>query len=317
MSLWRERLRQLWRYPSAVVGLAMIAALIAVSIYTIIAIPYGQALDLWRGGEAWRLHPVNAGPVWVDRLLGGDLPRTQVVRSRNAQREHRRPAEREGLAHRPVVEPPVHGGVPREHQRDPHEDEVQERRRRECGHHSVGPLVRRPPAEAQSEELSHGQEHVAGDPRADPSRDHRRAQGGAERREHHGGHAFGAPLDVVLSERRRYTPPATRFLAEHLDNLGDDGKVHGPPDIVVEVSSPATRARDLTTKRDAYAEFGVPEYWFVDLDARAVVVHRLAGRGYPQPDIVDHRGTLTSPLLEGFALAVADLLADVPTDPAR
>jgi peptide/nickel transport system permease protein len=84
---WREGLRQLRRYPAAVAGLAIIALLVGISIYTVIAIPYGQALDLWRGGDAWRLHPVNASPVWLDRLTGGNLPPTITVSSRDAERE--------------------------------------------------------------------------------------------------------------------------------------------------------------------------------------------------------------------------------------
>jgi peptide/nickel transport system permease protein len=87
MSQWREGLRQMRRYPAAVAGLAIIALLVAVSIYTVIAIPYGRALDLWRGGEAWRMHPVNARPVWVDRLTGGNLPPTITVSSRTAAAE--------------------------------------------------------------------------------------------------------------------------------------------------------------------------------------------------------------------------------------
>jgi peptide/nickel transport system permease protein len=85
MSQWREA--QLRRYPAAVAGLAIIATLIAISIYTVIAIPYGQALEMWRGGEAWRMHPVNARPVWVDRLTGGNQPRTIMVSSRDATEE--------------------------------------------------------------------------------------------------------------------------------------------------------------------------------------------------------------------------------------
>jgi peptide/nickel transport system permease protein len=84
---WREGLRQLRRYPAAVAGLAIIALLVAVSIYTVIAIPYGQALDMWRGGEMWRMHPVNARPAWVDRLTGGNLPPTITVSSRTAAAE--------------------------------------------------------------------------------------------------------------------------------------------------------------------------------------------------------------------------------------
>ncbi|MFU8857143.1 MAG: ABC transporter permease [Deferrisomatales bacterium] len=86
----REALDRLRRYPSAVAGLAVITALLLLSLYAVIAIPYGRALELWRGGEPWRTHPVNARPVWVDRITGGDLPRTITVRSRDAAVEEER-----------------------------------------------------------------------------------------------------------------------------------------------------------------------------------------------------------------------------------
>lgn len=80
-------LRQLSRYPSALVGLGIIAILIGTAVFTVVTIPYGQALEMWRGGEAWRMYPVNARPEWVDRIRGGDLPQTMVVSSRDAQIE--------------------------------------------------------------------------------------------------------------------------------------------------------------------------------------------------------------------------------------
>lgn len=81
MRRWLDGLWQLRRYPSAVVGLLLVGLLVGLSIFTVFALPYSQALDLWRGGEHWRMHPVNAAPVWVDRLRGGDLPATTVVTS--------------------------------------------------------------------------------------------------------------------------------------------------------------------------------------------------------------------------------------------
>jgi len=81
MRRWLDGLGQLRRYPSAILGLLLVAFLVGLSIYTVLALPYAQALDLWRGGDHWRLHPVNASPVWVDRLRGGDLPVTRIVSS--------------------------------------------------------------------------------------------------------------------------------------------------------------------------------------------------------------------------------------------
>jgi peptide/nickel transport system permease protein len=87
MNAWREALRQLARYPSAVAGSALIAFLIGLSLYAVIAIPYSEALTLWRGGERWQMHPANARPVWADWFSDRKLPRTHVVRSSEAQVE--------------------------------------------------------------------------------------------------------------------------------------------------------------------------------------------------------------------------------------
>ena len=90
MSPLLARLRQLRPYPPAVVGLAIIAALVALSVFTMVTVPYGQALELWRGAEPWRMHPVNASPVWSDWLTGADRPRTLIVSSRDATIEEER-----------------------------------------------------------------------------------------------------------------------------------------------------------------------------------------------------------------------------------
>ena len=41
-------------------------------------------------------------------------------------------------------------------------------------------------------------------------------------------------------------------------------QVGKPPDFVLEIGSESTAVRDLTSKRDLYAEMGVPEYWRFD-----------------------------------------------------
>lgn len=84
-------LRDLLKYPSAAAGLAIIGLLVAISIYAVVAIPYGEAIRLWRGGEAlWLENPRNARPLWVNFLPGRDLPRTIVVRSQRAARVERK-----------------------------------------------------------------------------------------------------------------------------------------------------------------------------------------------------------------------------------
>lgn len=85
MTAWLANLAPLRHYPSAVAGLGLILFLVLLSLVTVIAIPYPRALELWRGGEAWQQHPVNARPVWSAWLAGEDLPTTQTVRSADAE----------------------------------------------------------------------------------------------------------------------------------------------------------------------------------------------------------------------------------------
>lgn len=66
--------------------------------------------------------------------------------------------------------------------------------------------------------------------------------------------------DVLVSPIPADVDPAWRDLAVPL--------------LVVEVHSPSTLLRDRGMKRLAYEQFGVPEYWQVDLKARAVLVTR-------------------------------------------
>ena len=47
--------------------------------------------------------------------------------------------------------------------------------------------------------------------------------------------------------------------------ISEQGK---PPDFVLEIASRKTRREDVTRKRDAYAELGIPEYWRFDETAR-------------------------------------------------
>ena len=61
-------------------GSVIITALIVLSIYTVIAIPYSEGMRLWRGGEdIWIENPRNARPSWVNFFLKERLPQTIIV----------------------------------------------------------------------------------------------------------------------------------------------------------------------------------------------------------------------------------------------
>ena len=81
MKRLRSTLKELTAYPSAVIGLVIIIALVGISVYTLIAMPYNEAIRLWRGGEqVWYNYPKTAGPSWTNIFRKQDLPET-ITRS--------------------------------------------------------------------------------------------------------------------------------------------------------------------------------------------------------------------------------------------
>ncbi len=85
MSALKDGIEQLRRYPSAVAGAMIIVFLLSLAGYTMFAIPYGDALDKWRGGAQWQEHPINARPAWVNWFRADTLPGTIRVTPDDAQ----------------------------------------------------------------------------------------------------------------------------------------------------------------------------------------------------------------------------------------
>jgi len=67
MKNFAKTLREIARYPSAIIGLLIILALIVASIVVIVKIPYNEAITRWRGGEEiWGKNPRNVPPTWIN-----------------------------------------------------------------------------------------------------------------------------------------------------------------------------------------------------------------------------------------------------------
>ncbi|HWB71117.1 MAG TPA: Uma2 family endonuclease [Egibacteraceae bacterium] len=126
-----------------------------------------------------------------------------------------------------------------------------------------------------------------------------------------GGRVFHA-LDVVLGERDVVQPDVCAFRPEHLDRIRD-GYPRAAPDLVVEISSPATRRTDLGRKKDLYERHGVAEYWFVDLDADRIECYRLDAGRYGPPRLLTRDDRLGSAQLPALDVAV-DTVLPAPED---
>jgi len=88
------------------------------------------------------------------------------------------------------------------------------------------------------------------------------------------GRAWPAPLGVWFPATDEGVQPDIVFVSnERRGTLAPEG-VRGAPDLVVEILSPTTAARDTGVKRRLYERHGVGEYWIVDPELGAVDVWR-------------------------------------------
>ncbi len=90
---------------------------------------------------------------------------------------------------------------------------------------------------------------------------------------------------------------------------GDDSDISAAgniPGIVIEILS-SDRNRDLVRKRQIYAEAGVREYWIFDPINDTVLPLELRDGEYAERPTLTAADTLTTPLLPGLSIPLADI----------
>ena len=89
--------------------------------------------------------------------------------------------------------------------------------------------------------------------------------------------ALGSRYDLYLTDRDRFIPDGMIVCDQR--KIKEDG-IHGAPDLVVEILYPTTAFRDRGYKKDVYETCGVPEYWIVDPENRAIEVYLIQNGKY-------------------------------------
>jgi Uma2 family endonuclease len=113
------------------------------------------------------------------------------------------------------------------------------------------------------------------------------------------GHDLGfvvqSPVGVKLDEENGVQPDLIYVSRGRADIISERG-VEGPPDLVVEVLSPSTSARDRGIKMRRYAAAGVKHYWILDSLGPAIEVYELGLQGYDLIGVFGP-GTIFRPVL--------------------
>ena len=87
---------------------------------------------------------------------------------------------------------------------------------------------------------------------------------------------------LYLSERNQLMPDL--MIVCDPAKIGET-KIIGAPDLVVEILSRSTANNDRIHKKKIYEEFGIKEYWIIDVENRSVEIYLLQD-GALKPDII-------------------------------
>lgn len=133
---------------------------------------------------------------------------------------------------------------------------------------------------------------------------------------------FPAPFDVRLPKGDEDNDAIQTVVQPDISVVCDKTKLdsrgcRGAPDLIVEILSPSTAARDHVTKRALYERHGVREYWLVHPLDRILMIYWRSepGGGYMLAEPTSATGKLASPSFAGLEVDWDMVFADVTEEP--
>lgn len=107
--------------------------------------------------------------------------------------------------------------------------------------------------------------------------------------------------------------PDFTFVLKQNAAIIHDGRIHGVPDLIVEVIAPGSAAYDEGVKLEAYARAGVPEYAVIEPATRKLRLYALEMPGeFAAPREYSEGDSLSFDCLPDITLNVSDLFANAP-----
>jgi Uma2 family endonuclease len=123
-----------------------------------------------------------------------------------------------------------------------------------------------------------------------------------------GGIVLFAPLDIVLTEYDVVQPDLLVFAPGRAHLVNPKKVMREPPDLAVEILSPATARNDRGRKMQLLARHGVKEYWLFDPEVPRLEVHGLVNHGFEMAAAADSSEVAHSRLFPGLHIGPAELV---------
>lgn len=117
-----------------------------------------------------------------------------------------------------------------------------------------------------------------------------------------------APFDVALSKATSINDEIFTVVQPDIMVVCDEKKIEeqrivGAPDLIIEIISPSTAAKDSITKKALYEKAGVKEFWLVSPTDRLVRVYRLEKDGrFGRDKVFDEKAQIKIALFEGLSI---------------
>lgn len=120
------------------------------------------------------------------------------------------------------------------------------------------------------------------------------------------GEVLTAPVEVHLADGLIVAPDLV-YIARARQAIVTGRSVAGLPDLIVEVSSPDTEARDRSLKLRRYDAAGVSHYWIIDLHTRTVETFFRRVGGYEQTGTYGLGSIFQPDVFPGLEVLVDDI----------
>lgn len=121
-------------------------------------------------------------------------------------------------------------------------------------------------------------------------------------------------VDVALGPHDIVRPDLSGWRRERLPRPGQVRPLDVPPDWVCEVLSPSIAGRDRITKRRLYAQAGIPYYWLIDPELRALEALALRDGAWVELGVYDDTATPRIAPFEAIELEVGRLFLPKEAD---